>query len=223
MNNAELIATAPERIRKHRVSPVELKIVRPDGEPAANAKVHVRLERHAFRFGANAFNLTRIEDAELQGAYNDRFTTLLVQGTTIAPLLRRLGLTSTPDQKYSQYRSQAQLYALRAGQHELNRLHREGILTRQAHQAMSAVYEQDQNRLNTELRDLLYDYPELEQAMILQARRDLLQAERTALSDAARRGLIPEDVYHELILETDNRLAAVEVIEEAMADRQERE
>jgi CPA1 family monovalent cation:H+ antiporter len=149
--------------------------------------------------------------------------TLLVQGTTIAPLLRRLGLTSTPDQKYSQYRSQAQLYALRAGQHELDRLHREGILTRQAYQAMSAVYEQNQNRLNMELRDLLYDYPELEQAMILQARRDLLQAERTALSDAARRGLIPEDVYHELILETDNRLAAVEVIEEAMADRQERE
>jgi len=143
--------------------------------------------------------------------------TLLVQGTTIAPLLRRLGLTATSDQKYNQYRRQAQMYALRAGQSELNRLHNEGILTHQAHQAISGIYEQDLSRLNSELLDLLYDYPELEQAMILQARRDLLQAERTALSDAVRRGLIPEDVYHELILEADNRLAAVERIEETMS------
>jgi Na+:H+ antiporter len=149
--------------------------------------------------------------------------TLLVQGTTIAPLLRRLGLTATSDQKYSQYRHQAQLYALRAGQNELDRLQQEGILTKQAHQAMSGIYDQDLSRLNSELLDLLYDYPELEQAMILQARRDLLQAERTALSDAVRRGLIPEDVYHELILETDNRLAAVERIEETMAGSNEQD
>ena len=65
----------------------------------------------------------------------------------------------------------------------------------QAYRAMAGVYERDRNRLNAELLDLTYDFPELEQAMILQARRDLLQAERTALSDAARRGLIPEDVF----------------------------
>ena len=147
--------------------------------------------------------------------------TLLVQGTTIAPLLKRLGLTALPDQQHKQYRSQALLYATRAGQRELDRLHKEGILTREAHQAMSDVYEQDVHQLNTELRDLLHDYPELEQAMILQARKDLLQAERTALGDAVRRGLIPEDVYHELILETDNRLAAVDRIEEAMSGAQE--
>jgi CPA1 family monovalent cation:H+ antiporter len=105
--------------------------------------------------------------------------TLLVQGTTIAPLLKRFGLTALPDQQHKQYRSQALLYATRAGQRELDRLHKEGILTREAHQAMSDVYEQDVHQLNTELRDLLHDYPELEQAMILQARKDLLQAERT--------------------------------------------
>jgi CPA1 family monovalent cation:H+ antiporter len=149
--------------------------------------------------------------------------TLLVQGTTIAPLLQRLGLTTTPDQKYEQYRRQAQLYALRAGQRELDRLFSQGILTQQAHQAMSDVYDQDLGRLNSALRDLLYDYPELEQAMILQARRDLLQAERTALSDANRRGLIPEDVYHELILETDNRLAAVGRIEQTTSSDLEKD
>ncbi len=149
--------------------------------------------------------------------------TLLVQGTTIGPLLKRLGLAAIPDQEYKQYRSQALLYATRAGQRELNRLHSEGILTQEAHQAMAGVYKQDLGKLNTELRDLLYAYPELEQAMILQARKDLLQAERTALSDAVRRGLIPESVYHELILETDNRLAAVERIKDAMTGSQERE
>jgi CPA1 family monovalent cation:H+ antiporter len=149
--------------------------------------------------------------------------TLLVQGTTIGPLLKRLGLAAIPDQQYNQYRSQALLYATRAGQRELNRLHKEGILTHEAYEAMANVYDQDISKLNTELRDLLFGYPELEQAMILQARKDLLQAERTALSDAVRRGLIPESVYHELILETDNRLAAVNRIERAMTESQERE
>ena len=54
--------------------------------------------------------------------------------------------------------------------------------------------------------------------MILQARRDLIQAERTAISDAARRGLISEDVYHDLIAETDNRFEALELIKEAMSE-----
>jgi len=139
--------------------------------------------------------------------------TLLVQGTTIAPLLRRLGMTATPQNIREKERFQAVLYSSRAGKRELDRLYRDGILSAEVFQAMSDVYASEIQSRNQDLRELLHEYPELEQAMILQARKDLLQAERTALRDANQRGLISEEVYHELVRETDDRGAAIELIE----------
>ncbi len=142
--------------------------------------------------------------------------TLLVQGTTIAPLLRRLGLTKTPQHIREQERFQALLYSSQAGRRELDRLYNDGILSAEVFQAMSDVYTSDINSRSQDLRDLLHEYPELEQAMILQARKDLLQAERTALRDANQRGLISEEVYYELVREIDDRSAALELIERTM-------
>jgi hypothetical protein len=115
-----------------------------------------------------------------------------------------------------QQRQQAQLYASRAGRRELERLYEDGIVSTEVYQAMRDVYTGEMRRRNRDLRDLLHEFPELEQNMMVQARKDLLQAERTALGDAARRGLISEEVYHELIKETDNRAAALDMIRDAM-------
>lgn len=142
--------------------------------------------------------------------------TLLIQGTTIGPLVKRLGLTSVPSHQREQERQQATLYAKRAGRQELDRLHNNGILSEEVYRAMADVYTYDLRQLNQDLRDLLHDYPELEQAMVLQARADLLQAERTALGDANRRGLISEEVLNELVVEMDNRSAALDSIRETM-------
>jgi CPA1 family monovalent cation:H+ antiporter len=138
--------------------------------------------------------------------------TLLFQGTTIGPLIRRLGLAEKSEQQSHQQRQQALIYAMRAGKRELDRLNEDGMLSPEIWQAMSEVYESQIQQGNRAFRDLLHDYPELEQTMVLQARRDALRAERTAIGDAARRGLISDDVYHQLIRETDNQAAALDVI-----------
>ncbi len=143
--------------------------------------------------------------------------TLLVQGTTLTPLLQRLGLTVAPEQQKLQQRQQALIYATRAGRRELDRIYNDGILSEGVYDAISEVYSIEMQDLEIHLRDLLREYPELEQSMILQARRDLLQAERTAVGDAFRRGLISEGVYHDLVQETDGRMAALDLIEENVA------
>jgi len=143
--------------------------------------------------------------------------TLLFQGTTIATLLNYLGLTDKPEHEQKQQLRQAMLYATRAGKRELDRLYDDGIVSAEIWEAMSEVYAMEVRQQNKELRDLLHDYPELEQTMILQAREDLLQAERSALSDAARRGLISEDVYHRLIRETDFSIEALDRIQSTMS------
>jgi CPA1 family monovalent cation:H+ antiporter len=147
--------------------------------------------------------------------------TLLVQGTTIGPLLRRLGLADRPKEQREQERQQALLYATRAGSRELDRLFQDGMLSNEVWEAMTEVYRDDIRLGDQALRDLLIDYPELEQDMILRARRDLLRAERAAISDANQRGLVSEDVYHTLIRETDNRVTALRRIQNSMSHRKE--
>ncbi len=139
--------------------------------------------------------------------------TLLVQGTTIEKLVDRLHLGKKPAQIIEQQRQQAQLYAKWAGRQELERLQKEGILFRDIGEAMDAVYDEEINYLKRELRDHLQEYPELEQEMLLQARADVLRAERSALGDANRRGFISEELYREMIREADRRTAALDMIQ----------
>jgi len=142
--------------------------------------------------------------------------TLIVQGPTIAPLLQRFGLTAKPKQVQQQQRQQAMLFANRAGERELQRLFRNGLLSVEVYEGMADVYRSQIQHRNQHLRDLLRDYPELEQSMILQARKDLISAERAALRDVATRGLISEELHHDLVREADNRLAALEIIHARM-------
>ncbi len=145
--------------------------------------------------------------------------TLLVQGTTIEKLIRRLGLAKKPPQKLEQQRRQALLYAKLSGQKELARMRDEGILFKDVSEAMFAVYEAEIAEQKTGLRQHLQAYPELEQDMYLQARTEVIKAERAAFSDAARRGIISDEMYEELIEETDERMAALELIEENQRSR----
>jgi len=138
--------------------------------------------------------------------------TLLVQGTTIAPLLQRLGLTEQTQYERDQQRHQALMYGLRAGKRELDRLYDSGILSVEIWQAMSEVYDGQLQERNRKLLDLLHEYPELEQQMILQTRSDLLRAERAAMRDANLRGLIADALYHDMMREADNHVAALDVI-----------
>lgn len=138
--------------------------------------------------------------------------TLLVQGTTISPLLRRLNLSKSLGRVIEQQHHQGMLFATRAGKRELDRLYEEGILSGNVWQAMAQVYDEEIDQRNRALRDHLLDHPELETEMILQARDDTLRAERSAIADVFRRGLISEEVYNELLRNVDNRAAALNLI-----------
>lgn len=140
--------------------------------------------------------------------------TILVQGTTIERLIQRLGLAPTSLQSLESQRRQAVAYAKRAGRKELDRLYHEGILYPDVWEAMRTVYSEELDAASKSLSDHLVAYPELEQEIYLQARADVLTAERSAYSDAATRGFIGDDIYRGLIEETDKRMAALDLIVE---------
>ncbi|WP_420645580.1 Na+/H+ antiporter [Candidatus Leptofilum sp.] len=138
--------------------------------------------------------------------------TLLVQGMTIEKLISRLKLADKPPQRVELQRRQATLFAKWAGKHELDRLRENGILFKDIWDSMGQVYDEEILDKKEDLRTHLQDFPELEQEMYLQAREDALNAERSAIGEAARRGLISNEVHDELIIELNNRVAALELI-----------
>jgi CPA1 family monovalent cation:H+ antiporter len=139
--------------------------------------------------------------------------TLLAQGTTIRFLLERLGLAERPPYQKAREMRLGRLFAARSGLRRLEQLHREGLLPEEMWIGLREDYHQAQTRLTDEINQLFAEHPELEREMLLQARREALRAERGALGDALRRGLLSEQVYEELRTDVDHRLEALDMIQ----------
>ncbi len=142
--------------------------------------------------------------------------TLLVQGTTIQFLLDRLGLTQQPPHRIAREKRLGQFFAAQAGMRRLEDLRREGLLLDEMWNGLRADYLRAQKRVTDRMIQLFHDHAELEREMLLQARREALQAERGALGDALRRGFLSEHVYTELVTDIDYRLEALNLIQTAI-------
>lgn len=140
--------------------------------------------------------------------------TLLVQGTTISALMRRLGLAGRAEAELQQQFRQAHIYMSRAGQDEINRLGANGVLFADLADSLARTYQREIRDQSADLRRHFGAHPELEVAMLLQARREALVAERTALADVVRTGMIDNSVAHDITIELDNRMAVLELLEE---------
>ncbi len=139
--------------------------------------------------------------------------TLLVQGTTIAPLIRRLGLAGANEQEVRQQRLQAKIVMGRAGQSEVARLGADGALDDDLAQALGRSYQAELAQETAALAAYTRSDPELEAAMLFRARRDAINAERSALSDVVVSGLIDGEVAQDLSRDLDIRVAALDLIE----------
>ena len=147
--------------------------------------------------------------------------TLLVQGTTINPLIKRLKLGHRSEAVIDQQRRQAAIYRKRAGRREMDRLRREGLVLPQLWVSLDDQYE-DEIRKDRRALDLHFQqHPGLETAMFLQARADALNAERSAVLDVSRRGLIGSEIAEEISEELAHRLAALEFLNARLGAAQE--
>jgi len=140
--------------------------------------------------------------------------TLLIQGTTISALMERLGMTNKVDIELTQQRHQARIYMSRAGQSEMARLGADGVLFNDMAMSLGRTYQREINNELASLRSHFTGHPELEVSMLLQARRDALVVERSALNEIVFSGLIDTQVAHGLTVELDNRMAALDLLEE---------
>lgn len=132
--------------------------------------------------------------------------TILVQGTTMRPLLKRLGIIYR-DQAQEEYEMRhARLTALKAASSHLERLHRAGIVSTHTLDTLKPDLESQTQVLARAVREVLKANPELAAEDIDTARRELLRAQRSAYQGLVHDGVISEAAYEKLTAEVDGAL-----------------
>ncbi len=134
--------------------------------------------------------------------------TLLVQGFTIGPLVRRLGISERNAAKEEYERRHARATATQSSYEHLEHMRQKGLISAHTWQTISPLLEQYNQVLVEATKDVLTDHPELEAEEMETARRETLQSQRSTLSTLLNDGLISVDTYGQLVSEVDAALTS---------------
>lgn len=138
--------------------------------------------------------------------------TLLVQGISVAPLARWLKVGRRDELAEGYELEHARLTALRAAASRLDQLYREGLIAMPVWEALQSQLADRVDQQARQVRELVKSSPELEAEELNTARRELLRAERSALSGLLRDGVISKDVFDQLAADVDGNLVSLEEV-----------
>jgi GH35 family endo-1,4-beta-xylanase len=77
----EILDGIETRVARHRSTDAQLTFVNAEGKSLPGTRANIKLTRHAFKLGANAFGVETIQPKSLQQEYKDRFAGLLNYAT----------------------------------------------------------------------------------------------------------------------------------------------
>ena len=149
--------------------------------------------------------------------------TLLVQGTSMQLLLKRLGLVGRTTMQLEYERRQAKVLAARAAHKRLEQLHADGAFATSTWGEVALELDYDGRQAALELQALVKQEPTLRTRELLLARREMLRAQRSEVSVLLRDGVISDEVYSEMISQIDGSLVELERIAENGPDLTEQE
>ena len=133
--------------------------------------------------------------------------TLLVQSTTMGPLIRRLKIITRSDAQVEYELHHARLTALRSADSRLDRLHNDGMLSAHTWEKLKCNITDQANTLAEKVRGLLLADPVLEAEELDTGWREMLRAQRASLFSLRRDGVISDDVFEQLSTEVDAQLS----------------
>jgi monovalent cation:H+ antiporter, CPA1 family len=134
---------------------------------------------------------------------------LLLQGTTMGPLLRRLGLVAEREEVDEYESMQGQLSAAEAAMHVFASQRDRGEISEVQFERLSAAYRRQQERLARQLAELGVAPDSRTGRRERSAARHAALAEKTAVHGLYQRGAISEETLRALDEEIDTRLEPV--------------
>ena len=135
---------------------------------------------------------------------------LVVQGLSLPWFVRRLNISPISPLSREIESLQLNLITSKAAQEKLNSLHQTGVLPKAIYEELRASYQARIANSERDLRDLYnqrYDSEEnREQDQLFKIRRQLLLAEKGAINDALRRGILSEALARDYIQRLNRKL-----------------
>jgi CPA1 family monovalent cation:H+ antiporter len=125
------------------------------------------------------------------------------QGLTIKPLLRRLGLTRRSDQAHKFEENLAQVAAAQASIAALERMQREHLLSRPVVDHLRQRFETAIEERQVDVHSLVAEDPGLAEENVRLVQREVASAQKQALLVLLRRGIVSEEVYSDLTARID--------------------
>lgn len=135
---------------------------------------------------------------------------LLIQGLTMAPLLRRLGLVTSGAARADYEFSRGRLQAATAALGELEQMARTRFAGDGALEAVRAAYRERVESLEAHLREVDVEEESLRADERRWVRRHLLLVEKEQVLEVFHQGILGQDVYERLLADIDARLLALE-------------
>lgn len=132
--------------------------------------------------------------------------TLLVQATTMQPLVKRLGIVTRSPEQIDYEMRQAELTASRAAEAHLERRYREGLISARAWEVLKPRLQEQNAELASKVRAALRAAPSLEAEELEVARREILRAKRSAYQGLRRDGVISDEAFSQLTSQVDTAL-----------------
>lgn len=135
---------------------------------------------------------------------------LLVQGLTLSPLLRRLGLTGVETELRARELLHGKLLAEMAALAHLDSLRHRGMITDAIYQALRRSLSEQQQRLSHQLAQLGAADRIIEREQQRRLQRYLIDVKKARLAELLREGVLSEASYHELHAQLDEEAAALQ-------------
>lgn len=129
--------------------------------------------------------------------------TLVVQGLTLRPLLKRSGLVQVNVAQLMYERQHAQLIAVRAGQARLQRMHQQGVISIHTINTIQPVLDQQIEQLTDKVLETLHEEPALAKQEVAKAWLEALRVQRNTVMSLYHDNIINEETTSSLIAEID--------------------
>ena len=134
------------------------------------------------------------------------FFSVVFQGISISPLLRKLGLTRRTDRQMEFEHQLAEMAAAEAAISAVDRLYNQHVMAKRAADRVRSIYSGWIEEHQDDLYDLIRDEPELARANWQLIRREIAQTQKQALRRLMSRGVISEETFDEYGREIDEAL-----------------
>ena len=136
-------------------------------------------------------------------AFGVALFTLLIQGTTMGGLVKRLGIVMKDEKQVEYSMRHARLNALRSAETHMERRYREGLVSTTAWERIKSKLQEQIALLADSVRELLRAEPVLEAEELETNRREILRALRSAYLGMRADGIISDEVFEKLSVEAD--------------------